>query len=69
MYVNGSLMSPVVIKTSEAATDTIDYVATDQDGLTSTSTRIVIVEAPSVIPSDDASSTVATTTAATSTSP
>jgi hypothetical protein len=31
---------------TEAATDTIDYVVTDPAGLTSTSTRTVIVEAP-----------------------
>jgi hypothetical protein len=43
-YVNGTEMNPVQIDTSTAATDTIDYVATDQNGLTSTSTRTVIVE-------------------------
>jgi trimeric autotransporter adhesin len=43
-YVNGTEMSPVQIDTSVAATDTIDYVVTDQNGLTSTSTRTVIVE-------------------------
>jgi len=73
-FVNGVTMSPVEIDTSAAATDTIDYVATDQNGLTSTSTRAVIIEAPSIVPADDASSTVAatptgsaTTTTATST--
>jgi hypothetical protein len=45
-YVNGTQMSPIQIGTAEAATDTIDYVATDQNGLTSTSTRSVIIEAP-----------------------
>ena len=61
-------MSPGQLDTSQAATDTIDYVATDQNGLTSTSTRTVIIEAaPSIVPTD-ASSTDATTTAATSTS-
>ena len=45
-FVNGVAMSPVQIDTSAAATDTIDYVATDQNGLTSTSTRTVIIEAP-----------------------
>jgi hypothetical protein len=44
-FVNGVAMSPVQIDTSAAATDTIDYVATDQSGLTSTSTRIIIIEA------------------------
>ena len=74
-YVNGTEMSPVQIDTTQAATDTIDYVATDQNGLTSTSTRTVIVEAPAndnqatSTPSNDnsplpaATSTSATTTA------
>jgi Domain of unknown function (DUF5011) len=43
-YVNGVPMNPVQIDTSTAATDTIDYVATDQNGLTSTSTRTIIIE-------------------------
>jgi hypothetical protein len=72
---NGALASNIVIDTSEVATDTIDYVATDQTGLTSTSTRTVLIEAsPSIVPTDDASSTAptvatstATTTEATST--
>jgi hypothetical protein len=65
-------MSPVEIDTSQVATDTIDYVATDQNGLTATSTRTVIIEpvdAPSIIPdptatgtdSGNASSTASTT--------
>jgi hypothetical protein len=66
-FVNGVATSPVQIDTSEAATDTIDYVATDQNGLTSTSTRTVIIEAPSIVPSDDASTMAATTTDATTT--
>ena len=69
-YVNGIEMSPVQIDTSQAATDTIDYVATDQNGLTSTSTRTVIIDAPSIIPTDDASTTAsnsASTTDSTST--
>jgi hypothetical protein len=59
---------------TDLVTDTIDYIATDQNGLTSTTTRTVIVEAPSIVPSDDASSTppssddAGTTTSATSTS-
>jgi hypothetical protein len=63
-YVNGTEMNPVQLDTSTAATDTIDYVATDQSGLTSTTTRTIIVEAaPSVVPSDDPSTTEATSTA------
>jgi hypothetical protein len=60
-YVNGVETSPVQIDTSAAATDTIDYVATDQNGLTSTSTRTVFIEAPSIVPTQDASTTDATT--------
>ena len=41
-FVNGVAMSPVQIDTSSAATDTIDYVAADQNGLTSTTTRTVL---------------------------
>jgi hypothetical protein len=58
-FLNGTLASSIVIDTSAAATDTIDYVATDTSGLTATSTRTVIIEA--------AISTDATTSAATST--
>ena len=43
-YLNGSPMNPVQLDTTEAATDTIAYVATDQNGLTSTSTRTLIIE-------------------------
>jgi hypothetical protein len=35
----------IIIDTSQAATDTIDYVATDTWGNTATSTRAVIIEA------------------------
>ena len=34
-FLNGTLVSNIVIDTSSVATDTIDYVATDQTGLTS----------------------------------
>ena len=43
-YVNGIETNPVVIDTSTVATDTIAYVATDQNGLTATTTRTVIVD-------------------------
>jgi hypothetical protein len=43
-FVNGLPMSPVQIDTTQVATDTIDYVVTDQNGLPSTSTRTVIIE-------------------------
>jgi hypothetical protein len=42
--VNGKPTNPIVIDTSEVATDTIDYVATDSAGLTATSTRTVLIE-------------------------
>lgn len=63
-FLNGALVSNIVLDTSAAATDTIDYVATDNAGNTATSTRTVVVE-PQV-----SSPTVsdATTSAATSTS-
>jgi hypothetical protein len=41
-----SSMNPIQIDTTQAATDTIAYVATDQSGRTATSTRIVVVAAP-----------------------
>jgi hypothetical protein len=49
-FLNGALVSNIVIDTTQAATDTIDYVATDTWGNTSTSTRTVIVEAASSSP-------------------
>jgi len=63
-YLNGTFTSNIVLDTTQVATDTIDYVATDQSGLTSTSTRTVIIEpaAPSIVPTADASS-IATSTA------
>jgi hypothetical protein len=47
-FLNGALVSDIVIDTSAAATDTIDYIATDTAGNTATSTRTVIVEAASI---------------------
>jgi hypothetical protein len=44
-FINGVLSGNILIDTSQAATDTIDYVATDTWGNTSTSTRTVIIEA------------------------
>jgi hypothetical protein len=37
-------VSNIVIATRQVATDTIDYVATDEDGLTATSTRTILIE-------------------------
>jgi hypothetical protein len=37
-YVNGAPMNPIQLDTTQAATDTIAYVATDSAGLTSTTT-------------------------------
>ena len=62
-FVNGLFVSNIQLDTSAAATDTINYVATDGQGLTSTSTRTVIVEPATDMPpspSSDASSTAAT---------
>jgi hypothetical protein len=52
-------LNPVQLDTSTMATDTIAYVATDSAGLISTSTRTVIIEAPPIVPTADASSTAA----------
>jgi hypothetical protein len=68
-YVNGTEMSPVQVDTSTAATDTIDYVVTDSTGLTSTSTRSVIVEAPIAPPSAPGSTASTTEDTATTTTP
>jgi hypothetical protein len=45
-------------------TDTIDYVATDPAGLTATSTRTILIEAPPLVPDYSATTTllVATST-------
>jgi hypothetical protein len=43
-FLNGTLVSNIVIATRQVATDTIDYVATDEDGLTATSTRTILIE-------------------------
>jgi len=43
-FINGVLSGNILIDTAQAATDTIDYVATDTWGNTSTSTRTVIIE-------------------------
>jgi hypothetical protein len=44
-FLNGTLVSNIAIDTSQVATDTIDYVAIDENGLTATSTRTVLIEA------------------------
>jgi hypothetical protein len=51
---NASRSCNIVIDTIATAIDTIDYVATDQSGLTATSTRTVIIKSP---PSDATAST------------
>ena len=53
-FLNDTLVSDIVLDTSTTTTDTIDYVATDQNGLTSTTTRTVIVDtAPVKAPTED----------------
>jgi Domain of unknown function (DUF5011) len=42
-FLNGTLVSTIVLDTSQVATDTIDYVATDTAGQTSTSTRTFLI--------------------------
>jgi hypothetical protein len=63
-FLNGMLTSNIVVDTSQAATDTIDYVVSDSSGLAATSTRTVIVQAPSA---SNAASAIASSTVATST--
>jgi hypothetical protein len=46
-FINGILSENLIIDTSQVATDTIDYVATDTWGNTATSTRTVIVQTAS----------------------
>jgi hypothetical protein len=60
-FLNGTLVSNIVLDTSHVATDTIDYVAMDTNGNTATSTRTVLIE--DVV----SSAPTATTTDATST--
>ena len=58
-FLNGALVSDIVLDTSATSTDTIDYVATDTNGLTSTSTRTVYIEpaSPPASTADAATST------------
>jgi hypothetical protein len=53
-FLDGTLVSNIVIDTTQVPTDTIDYVATDTWGNTSTSTRIAIVEASAIATSTPA---------------
>ena len=63
-FVGTTPMSQAVIDTSTTTTYHINYVVTDSQGLTSTSTRTVIVEAASTAGNtEDASTTAATSTA------
>jgi hypothetical protein len=61
-FVGTTPIAQAVIDTSAPATYHIYYVATDQSGLTATSSRTVVVQAPSSATSDAASSTEATST-------
>jgi hypothetical protein len=62
-FLNGIAMSNIIVDTTSAATDTIDHVATDQNGLTSMSTRTIVVETPSIVLAAIASTTEAPDTA------
>jgi hypothetical protein len=44
-FINGVLTGNILIDTSQVATDTIDYVATDTWGNTATSVRTLIIQA------------------------
>jgi hypothetical protein len=65
-FLNGALVSNIMLDTSAAATDTIDYVVTDAGGLTSTSTRIVVVQAPVTSAASDQTASTNQDTATTS---
>lgn len=65
-FLNGALVSNIVLDTTAPATDTIDYVATNSGG-TSTSTRTVFVEAPQEQSPPLTATTSSATTTATST--
>ena len=60
IFLNGQLVSNILVDTSAVATDTIDYVATDSAGNAATSTRTVIIESPSIAPLTDATRTTPT---------
>jgi hypothetical protein len=66
-FLNGALVSNIVLETSAVATDTIDYVVTDPTGLTATSTRLVIIDPASIPLVPDYNATTALLTAASST--
>jgi len=70
-FLDGALVSNILIDTTQVATDTIDYVATDTWGNTATSTRTIVVEAsPSIIPANGTSpATASASTTATTTTP
>ena len=57
-FLNGALVSDIVLDTSTTSTNPIDYVATDTWGNTATATRTVIIEAPAA-PVIDSGSAVA----------
>jgi hypothetical protein len=67
MFLNGTLVSNIVLDTSAVATDTIDYIVTDQSGLTATSTRTVIIEPPTATANDNTPPLVTSTTTTAST--
>ena len=48
-FLDGTLVSNIVIDTTQVATDTIDYVATDTWGNTATSTRTVVIDANPIV--------------------
>jgi hypothetical protein len=67
VFVGQTLMEQAVIDTTEPATYHINYVATDAAGNTATSTRTVMIESPSIVPSDAPEEQPATEPAASST--
>ena len=58
-FLNGTLVSNIVLDTSQVATDTIDYVATNANGLSATSTRTILIQpaTPPLVPDFPATTT------------
>ena len=66
-FLNGTLVSNIVLDTSQIATDTVQYVATDTTGVTATSTRTVIIDAVASITASVPNTSAASTSTATTT--
>jgi hypothetical protein len=72
-FLNGTLVSNIILDTSQGATDMIDYVATDPTGLAAISTRTILIlpaqageaPVPPLVPDYTASTTIPAATSST----